>query len=133
MTSLAVVVFRDSKYPGLRWLKAGWRHCFVAVTTPGGWVALDPLLHWTQIHWLPVPADMTPDEIAAAYMHDGATAAAIVEIVEPPRRWRLPPMPLTCVEAVKRVIGVQSHRIWTPWQLFRHLARLPALDVTHRS
>lgn len=133
MTKLAVVVFRDSAYPGIRWLKKGWRHCFVAVETPGGWVAMDPLLHWTQLHWLPLPEGMTPGEIAAIYMRDGATAAAVVEVLEPARRWQMPPLPLTCVEAVKRVIGVTSRRVWTPWQLFRHIARWQALDVTHRS
>jgi len=32
-----------------------------------------------------------------------------------------PWMPHTCVEAVKRVIGLHARFIITPWQLYRHL------------
>jgi len=34
-----------------------------------------------------------------------------------------PPMIFTCVEAVKRILGIHSVRIFTPWQLYRHLIK----------
>jgi hypothetical protein len=33
-----------------------------------------------------------------------------------------PLRPLTCVEAVKRVLGIHARSINTPWQLYRHLS-----------
>lgn len=34
---------------------------------------------------------------------------------------RFPLMPYTCVEVVKRIIGLRSRTILTPYQLFKHL------------
>ncbi len=37
----------------------------------------------------------------------------------------LAPRPLTCVEAIKRLVGLESAWTLTPWQLFRRLQRDP--------
>ena len=117
----AVVVFGDSSLRLLRWLKPGFRHCFVAVHTEVGWIGLDPLLHQAKLGWIPVHPDIEAHELADHYhVHGMNTAVCIVP--EPKRRVRLP-MPMTCTEAVKHVLGVRRPLILTPYQLWRFLIR----------
>jgi hypothetical protein len=40
----------------------------------------------------------------------------------PPRR-ALAPMPLTCVEVAKRILGLRAWWIITPWQLFKFIRK----------
>jgi hypothetical protein len=118
MTPRALVVFGNNT--GLWWLrllKPGFRHCFVALDTPAGWVVIDPLSHRTHItvirHW------RGPD-LAQWYRMHGLTVVH-AEIIIPIARcapWR----PFSCVEAVKRVLGINDGRILTPWQLFGFLS-----------
>ena len=43
-----------------------------------------------------------------------------------PAPWR----PFTCVEAIKRVLGIHARFIMTPWQLYRHLMKFQKGDQT---
>lgn len=121
----ALVAFGDAHdLWWLRILKPGFRHCFVALSDGGCWVVLDPLSHATAIAvHPPIPAG----RLAAFYRGRGLAVVAVRPRI-PPRRaapWR----PYTCVEAVKRVLGIQDGRIHTPWQLYRHLTGPAAASV----
>ena len=100
----------------LRILRPGFRHCFVVVEAEGGWLCLNPLAHRTALDFWPMPADA---DLAAEFR---ARDLVVVEtrLVLPPRR-QAPVLPFSCVEAVKRVLGIHCLWIWTPWQLYRHL------------
>lgn len=106
----------------LRALKPGFRHCFlalpVAVSDGAWWITIDPMAHRTEIALQPVGPAF---DLAGWYRERGLTVVA-APIVEPPPRpapWR----PLTCVETVKRILGLRAPGVWTPWQLYRHLLR----------
>jgi hypothetical protein len=61
----ALVVFADNTdLKFLRSLRRGFRHCFVAVHTAGGWVICDPLSHQTD---LSIVDGFSPEELAAWY------------------------------------------------------------------
>ncbi len=114
----ALVVF--SGRTDLRWLrllKPGFRHCFVAIHDGRHWLTLDPLASRTELRVEPVPPDA---DLAAWYRGLGLTVVetAIARPVRP-AAWA----PFTCVEAVKRAIGLQAWWVVTPWQLYRRLAR----------
>lgn len=115
--SLAVVVFVGCST--LRWLsllRRGYRHCFVAVATTRGWVVHDPRCHRTEVSVLePIPAA----ELVAHFRLYGCMAVATQLRFPSPRM--APPGPHTCVESVKRILGVRSWRVFTPRQLFRYL------------
>lgn len=115
--SPALVVFVGEAQPKwLRVLKPGFRHCFVALRNPGQWVIYNPLSHQTEIS---VRHDVAVDELAERYRGLGFKVIAC-DVHETPHRtapWR----PYTCVEAVKRVLGIHDGWILTPWQLYRHL------------
>lgn len=97
----------------LRPLRPGFRHCFVAVRHDPVWVVIDPLSHHTLTR---VEAII---DLAGFYRQRGITVVTTC-CRQPPRRpapWR----PCTCVETVKRILGIQTGWIVTPWQLYRHL------------
>jgi len=121
----ALVVFSDqTDLPWLRVLKHGFRHCFLAMLQGSRWLIYDPLLHRTEIVALDLPMDF---DLADWYRAHGlrVVAANVRPAPLPPATlapWaHLPLRPFTCVEAVKRVLGIQAANIFTPWQLYRHL------------
>lgn len=113
----AVVVFADTDGPWwMKLLRPGFRHCFVVVAADSGWVVIEPLLHCTEILTLALPAGADP---ASWYRAQGYVTVS-TWLKSPPRRLA-PVRPHTCVEVVKRVLGISSGKILTPWQLFQFL------------
>ncbi|TCS61696.1 hypothetical protein EDD55_107105 [Varunaivibrio sulfuroxidans] len=113
----ALVVFGgDTALPWLRMLKPGFRHCFVLVERAGGWVVVNPLSHQTELAWL---ERREAGDLANAYRRHGFRVVPYAVIAAPPTAapWR----PYTCVEAVKRVLGIHHRWVWTPWALYRHI------------
>lgn len=112
-----VVFTDDTDYPPLKILKRGFRHCFVVMHDGRVWLTLDPLLNRMEIQ---VHHDLPPDFDFAAHwtgQGDRIIPTRIVNAHPHPAS----PMIFTCVEAVKRVLGIRSWRVITPWGLYRHL------------
>lgn len=115
----ALVVFADdSQLKRLRYLRRGFRHCFVAVRGEGGWVICDPLSNQTA---LGIVDGLTSGELAAWYRQHGLIVIETAVRSPPSRPASI--RPFTCVEAVKRILGVQAPWVLTPWQLYRLLAK----------
>ena len=114
-----LVVFCDAtELWWLCFLKRGFRHCFVALGDGERWMTIDPLSHVTDIAL--IPGDSV-DDLASIYRGLGLTVLE-TSLRIPPRRaapWR----PFTCVEAVKRILGVHAGNVVTPWQLYCFLSR----------
>lgn len=100
----------------LRLLKPGFRHCFIALSTPEAWVVIDPQSDRTDVTVVPAGPDY---DLAAFYRGIGL----VVVTCAPPGRVRraAPWRPYSCVEAVKRILGIHAGFILTPWQLYRRL------------
>jgi hypothetical protein len=114
----AVVAF--SGRADLWWLpllKPGFRHCLVALAQPeGGWILLDPMAHVIRVAAMPARFDPMAWFLAHGLLPVPVRPAAPVPRAAP---WA----PFTCVEAVKRALGIRARFVLTPWQLFRHLTR----------
>lgn len=126
----ALVVFADeTRLKCLRPLRRGFRHCFVAVQSAQGWVICDPLSHQTDLAFL---AGLGARELAGWYRERGLV---VMETRVRPAPLRPAPVRLfTCVEAVKRILGIHSYWTWTPWQLYQLLLRSgPASESLDRS
>jgi len=124
-----LVVF--SGQADLRWLRLlrpGFRHCFVVLGSPDGWVSLNPMAHRTDLTVLSVPTDF---DLAGWYRGQGLTVVETVPYL-PPRR-QAPWRPYSCVEAVKRVLGIHDGFVLTPWQLFRYLENRGKKSLTGRA
>lgn len=118
-TNPAVVVFRDdASIPWLRWLRPGFRHCFVAVRRSGFWIVCDSLAHRTD---LSVIREQSAAVLTERYRSLGLTVVQTMTREAPPR---LAPLRFfTCVESVKRVLGIHAPCVFTPWQLHQKLAQ----------
>nr|WP_196242375.1 hypothetical protein [Azospirillum oleiclasticum] len=113
----------------LRPLRPGFRHCLVALDDGRHWVVIDPMAPRTDVAVL--ERAETPD-LPDRFRGLGLTVvpAAVDRDATRPAAWA----PFTCVEAVKRVLGLHAPFVLTPWQLHRHLTRhrhaLPAPGAT---
>lgn len=120
----ALVVFSgESTVISLPWLKPGFRHCFVILQEPsaeegvqGGWLLVDARAQVTDIVRLP---DWSEGRLAAWFRSRGFRVLTLRPAV-PPRRC-LPLAPYTCVENVKRLLGLRAPWVFTPYQLFCRL------------
>lgn len=114
----ALVVFVG--HADCRWLgclRAGFRHCFVALRDGGIWLTCDPLKDRIEVSVLPVPGDF---DLAGFYADSGHTV--LIGQTKPDQlRRAIAIAPLTCVTVAKRLLGVQAPWVLTPWQLCRHL------------
>ena len=114
----ALVVFEDRNDARLlRLLRPGFRHCFCLTGEGLRWTLCDPL----------------KSRLAVANA-DGASAAELAQhlagvgrtilygvVGEPAPGGPLGLRPLTCVEIVKRLLGVSASGVLTPHQLYRSL------------
>ena len=104
----------------LKILKPGFRHCFAALDDGTRWLTLDPLSHRLELVATAAPSAF---DLAGHYRSRGLTVAEVIPGPVP-----LKPAPLgffTCVEAVKRALGLHAPWVATPYQLYRHLTKNP--------
>ncbi len=105
----------------LRWLrilKPGFRHCFVVINDGQCWVSYDPMSHHTDItvHHVPAFFDL-PGWLA------GRGHKVVETVIDKTSNKAAPLAIFSCVEAVKRVLGIHQRGVITPWQLYRYLTR----------
>lgn len=116
-TKAWVVFSGQSELPWLQFLKPGFRHCYVILNDGERWISIDPLSHFTEVmvhHHLPMDFDLP-------HWLRGRGLKVIQAPDHTVPRKTAPFMPFTCVEAVKRVLGMHERFIFTPWQLYSHL------------
>jgi hypothetical protein len=117
-----VVFTDDTDWRPLKILKRGFRHCFLVMHDGRAWITLDPLLNRMEIQ---VHHDLPPDFNFAAHWTGQGDRVVSVEIRNGSKNpnYPAPPMIFTCVEAIKRVLGIQSWRVLTPFGLYRYLCK----------
>lgn len=110
----------------LRLLRPGFRHCLVALDDGRHWVVIDPLAPRTDVAVLErAEAPDLPDRFRGLGLT--VVPATVRRTAARPAPWA----PFTCVEAVKRVLGLRAPLVLTPWQLHRHLTRhAPAIPAS---
>lgn len=126
----ALVVFSGKADLGwLRLLRPGFRHCFVLLDLGGTWVCVNPLAHRTSVElWSLDPATDLP-----AWLRSQEGLSVVETVVRHPPRRACPIGIYSCVEAVKRVLGLQERWVLTPAQLFDHLTQSGKKSFTRRS
>lgn len=112
-----LIVFSDNTGQWwLKFLKPGFRHCFLILRTERGGIWLDPISNGISLYPL---EDFEVSKLAKWYRLNGMRVLTFKTrpSSHKPFFWA----PLTCVEVIKRVLGVRDWRIFTPWQLYQHL------------
>lgn len=119
--SLAWVVFSGhTDYAWLKILKPGFRHCYVVLKDNRQWMTIDPLFPYTEVvnHEIPLSFDLPQWLRGRGYTV--VPARLNRDSVKP-----APLMLFTCVEAVKRILGIHARHVLTPWQLYKYLHHTP--------
>ncbi|MGH1399429.1 MAG: hypothetical protein ACRBCT_09480 [Alphaproteobacteria bacterium] len=101
----------------LKLLKPGFRHCYVILNDGNHWVSVDPLSNYTDVSVHNMPADFD----LPRWMQSRGHTILPAEILRPEKQ--APWMPFSCVEAVKRILGIHKHFMLTPWNLYRYLQK----------
>ncbi|WP_339779922.1 hypothetical protein [uncultured Thalassospira sp.] len=115
----ALIVFADAPDKWfLRWLPAGFRHCFAVITTgeSGQWIYLNPASHQLQCELWQFSALFDP---AAYYRGQGHCCVWVTLPDDAAKKVRLGMF--SCVEVVKRLLGISAWYVMTPAGLYRYL------------
>ncbi|MCP5367662.1 MAG: hypothetical protein H6907_11440 [Hyphomicrobiales bacterium] len=103
----------------LRFLRPGFRHCFAIVGGGMEWILLNPLSNRMELAMF---RGVRAEDFRRVF-HRARCRSLECPLFDPPPRpapWR----PFTCVEAVKRVLGLRAPGVLTPWQLYRYLKKI---------
>lgn len=114
---ILVVFVGHTECRWLRWLKQGFKHCFVALHKGDRWIICDSLKNYLELTVLILPQNFC---LSQFYRHRGyAVLGGRGPCLKAEEDFKLEI--LTCVSVVKRIIGLRSFWTLTPWQLFCHL------------
>ena len=103
--------------PWLKILKEGYRHCYIILNDGKRWIIIDPLSNYMDVSVHDMPLDFNLPLWMKSRGH-------IIVPAEPRRIDKQAPwMPFSCVETVKRVLGIHQSLIFTPWQLYKFLRK----------
>ncbi len=95
-------------------LKKGFYHCFLILGNGREWCVIDPVLHYTDLIMVKT------HQIEHFFLSKGYRLVRTTPVLPKSRCFYL--RPYTCVETVKRFLGVQKPFLWTPYQLFCYLS-----------
>ncbi|NQU61018.1 MAG: hypothetical protein HQ512_07795 [Rhodospirillales bacterium] len=114
LPGIALVVFSGETDLGwLKILKPGFRHCFALLENHGRWVLFNPLSHKTEITL--IEGNVVFD-LVGLFRNKGMKV--VPWVIDPVGFKAAPLAPYTCVEAIKRILGIHSPFIITPWKLY---------------
>ena len=114
-----LVVFTDqTDLWWLAFLRRGYRHCFLLIRFDNIWISVDALAHKTEIMRIDIPDSFSLIKWFESQGDSVVRCPTIQTKLKP-----LWPSAFSCVEAVKRVLGVQKFFIFTPWQLYKFLRK----------
>ncbi len=112
-----LVVFTDqTDLWWLQFLRRGFRHCFIVMRYSDIWISVDALAHKTEV----VRIDL-PDEFSLRKWLESQGDKVILCRPAQTELKLLWPAVFSCVESVKRILGLRKPFIFTPWQLYRFL------------
>ena len=97
----------------MRFLKKGFYHCALVLGNGHDWILIDPLVHFTDL--IVLKNVSVVQALKAKGYRLVRTTPRIPDLTGTKLR------PLTCVEVVKRFLGINQTKIWTPYQLFKFL------------
>lgn len=114
------LLFRNSRLPLFyRFLKCGYGHCIVVVNDGINWYCINPGFNGMEIKILPF---LATESIRKIFKADDWKRLKVV-LKEPPAGFKMGFF--TCVSVIKYFIGLRGCWTFTPYGLFKWLARLP--------
>lgn len=123
-----VVFSGQTDLPWLKCLKPGFRHCYVLLNDGYHWVSIDPLFPYTEI----IVHHVSPAFDLPKWLEGRGHRTVYCPVARPLKKTASVSV-FTCVEAVKRIIGLHNWRVHTPWQLYKYLTRKISPQQTKES
>ena len=115
-TTCYIIFENDTDIGFLKFLKKGFRHCFVVCKFKEEWVILDPLASSFSVNIIKI-SEVT--DIIKIYKNMGHKILRVSPIEKPSK---MAPIGLfTCVEFIKRFIGIRNYRLITPYSLYTYM------------
>jgi len=116
---LWIVFTGETDIAWLKILKPGFRHCYALYHDGQHWLTIDPLSSYTDLEIL---SDIAAEcHLPFLLQQQGLT---VVEAKIPTLVARAAPIAFySCVEAIKRLIGLHRVTVITPWQLYQYLIK----------
>jgi len=114
-----VVFSGETDLPWLKILKPGFRHCFVLMNDGQRWMSIDPLSSYTEVliyHHIDFSFDL-PQWLS------GRGYKVIKTDIDRVHKKAAPVMIFSCVEVIKRLLGIHKRFVFTPYQLYRFLTK----------
>jgi hypothetical protein len=117
-----------SEIAWLRWLRPGFRHCFCLLPADAAgraWLLVDARCNRLDVRLL------NNADRASVVRHFRRAGYRVVEAprLPDPAPWpALVPGPYSCVEAVKRAIGLAAPLTLTPYALYRRLRKMSQVE-----
>lgn len=112
-----VVFCGETDVPWLKLLKKGYRHCFVLINDGERWLSLDPLSSYMEVQ---VYHHILPSFDLPNWLENRGYQILKTDI-DRSNTQAAPIMFFSCVEAIKRLLGIHKRFIFTPWQLYQFL------------
>lgn len=114
-----VVFVDDTSLWWLRWLKKGYRHCYILIEMDSKmtWLEINPMSNQTFINVY----QFLKETDYISYLKSNTNVAVCESKVEDVGLKVAPFGCFTCVEFVKRIIGLHDFFIFTPYQLYKKL------------
>ena len=110
-----VLFTNDTDIGWLKFLKRGFRHCFVLLHDGKHWIAMDPLSNVMEVSIPDIPSSF---DLPRWFQTQGYTVQRYN--IQAYDKAMLPSV-MSCVDVVKRVLGIHAPFILTPWQLYKYL------------
>ncbi len=115
-----VVFEQDSSLWWLRFLKPGFRHCYLLVqlsSQPEKWLEINPMSNQIYVFLHTNPLNLS----YICHLQKTTNSHIIaVDFAQAPLKCA-PFAPFTCVEFVKRVLGIHKFSVFTPYKLYKYL------------
>ena len=91
-------------------LKKGFYHCFLILGNGREWCVIDPIIHFTDLIMVKTL------HIESFFKEKGYILVRTTPQV--PTKGKFYLRPVTCVETVRRFLGIKERNLWTAYQLF---------------
>lgn len=117
--SVWVVFSGETDIPWLKIFKPGFRHCFALLNDGERWMSVDPISPYLDIqiyHHIAANFDL-PNWL------ESRGHRVIFTKMNKDHKKPAPCMVVTCVEMIKRILGIHKRFIFTPWQLYQFLKK----------
>lgn len=101
----------------LKILKPDFRHCYLLLNDGDHWISIDALSCHTEV----TVHDLAPDFDLPAWL--AARDLKIIPATLTPQTCQAPWTFYSCVESVKRILGIHDRWIITPWQLYKYVTK----------